>query len=168
MFGEDTKIEIKNLFKRRDENILGTMSEDEGEADEEEEEYDDDDEEEDDEDYEDDGDYEDYEDGEELEEDDEEEEVEDEDISSKYGSMNINTIVTTPIRENLFSRLIRQPQDQQLFGNLSFQNSPKVFSQQNPVEIFIKNPHLSSFNFLTPEQINLFFKVSCFLSLLVK
>jgi Ran GTPase-activating protein 1 len=161
MFGDETKIEIEKLFKKRDENILGTLSEDEGEPDEEdvdEDEIDDEeDEEEEEEDDYDEDEYEDYEDGEELEEDDEEEE-EEEDISSKYGSMNINNNLT-PKRENLFANLIRQPQEQQLFGSLSFQNSPKVFSQQNPVDVFIKTPQLNSFNFLTQEQIILFLKV---------
>ena len=162
-FGEQS-IEISNMFSKFNENILGTLSEDEGDGDDDTEDEDvDNSEEEDEEDEEygdeDDDEYEDYED-EELDEDEEEEEEyeEENDLHNKYGNMNINNNVQQ--KENLFANLInKQSQQQPLFGNLSFQNNQTVFSQQNPIDIFLKSPLISTFAFLTNEHLVSYFKV---------
>ena len=166
-FGEDTKIEITNMFSKRDENILGTLSEDEGEDDEEEEDEDaiDDEEEEEEEEEEEDGeeyDEDEYEDYDEEEYDEEEEEEEETSINEKYGNMNIhnNNQQLTPQRENLFASLLRQQEPPQLplFSNLSIQNNTS-FMSQNLLDMFIKNPQIALFSFLAPEQIASFYKV---------
>jgi Ran GTPase-activating protein 1 len=162
-FGEDVKDEITKLFSQHDENILGTLSEDEGEDDEdeideedevEEEEEEEEEEEADEYDDYDEDDYEDYE-GEEDEV--QEDEEEEEKITEKYGSLNINQ----PIRENLFANIIRQTQQPALFQNFLSQPKPILFAQ-NPIDQFIQNPNIDLLNFVTQEHINSFFQV-CFL-----